>query len=609
MARKARPGRWGRCGARGIGLATGLLLCGPGVSQATDFRVGELGGLLDVRVSYGLLARVEDRDERLIAVSSGGEATTSDFDDGNLNYDEGIVAQVFRGSADLTLGWRGLGAFVRGYAFYDLENELNERERTPLSQNAEDDIASGAALLDHYVSARFDVFGMPVQLRLGDQVLNWGETTFLRNSIDIINPVDLNQALQPGTEARDAFRPLGMLWGVATVTEVLSVEAFYEYEWKDVRGPPIGSFHSANDAFGSDGLGAITLGAGRVSDLGTDLDATFGLPSGTLGFDADFMKLPGVDRDPPKDGEQFGVTVTVLVPEWNATKLAWHYIRYHSRLPLVNGRTADQAAIDATSVPAVDAEAALLVPIYEGTGLSTAEAQAAADATARQLATSAYANAAGFELVYPEGIDMVGTSFNTAISATGTLIAGEMTHRFDVPLQRGLGAVVEETLSPIQFAGGSSELGANDRVKGFVRRDKTQIALALTQLLGPQLGASQSLLAFDAAWSYVHDAPDDDPIVSNGSWGYRITGSLTYDHVLGGVSMTPFVTFSHDVDGVTPGPGGAFVEDRKSLTAGLRFRYLNAWTLGASYTGLFDAGARNLLIDRDAVRFSVGYSF
>lgn len=590
-------------------VVVALLLVPATPTAATDFRVGELAGLLDIRISYGLLARVEGRDDRLIAISSGGDAPSADVDDGNLNYDKGIAANVLRGAADLTLSWRWIGAFVRGYGFYDFENELGSREHSPLSSNAKRDIASGGGLLDHYLSARFNLFGMPIQMRAGDQVLNWGETTFLRNSIDVINPLDFNQILQPGTEARDAFRPLGMVWGVATLTEVLSVEAFYQYEWKDVKGPPVGSFYSANDAFGSDGLNFLVLGMGQFSDLGTDLDQTYALPPGTLGFDSDFMKLPGLDRDPPKDGEQYGFTVTAIVPEWNATKLAGHYVRYHSRLPLLNGRTADQLSIDATSQQAVDTRAALLTPIYESTGLPPAVALQQALATSEALATSAYANAAGYEIVYPEGIDMIGISFNTALPGTGTLLAGELSHKFGVPLQRGLGAVVGETLSPIQFTGGSTNLGADEVVKGFVRRDKTQLAFNVTQLLGPQLGAVRSVLGFDVAWSYVHDAPDDDPNLSNSSWGYRIVGRLTYDSLFGGVSMSPFVLFTHDVDGITPGPGGAFLEDRKSLTVGARFLYLNAWTASLSYTGIFDAGRRNLIIDRDTVRFSVGYSF
>ena len=119
----------------------------------------------------------------------------------------------------------------------------------------------------------------------------------------------------------------------------------------------------------------------------------------------------------------------------------------------------------------------------------------------------------------------------------------------------------------------------------------------------------RSALSFDVAWAYVHDAPDDDPNLSNSSWGYRLAGRLTYDNLLGGVSMTPFVLFTHDVDGVSPGPGGAFVEDRKSLTVGLGFVYLNAWTANLSYTGLFDAGIRNPVVDRDSVRLGVAYSF
>ncbi len=548
-----------------------------------------------------MLLRVEDRDQRLVAISSDGRAPTSDIDDGNLNYDRGIVANVVRGTADLTLQWRWFGAYVRGYGFYDFENELGDTERTSIRDSGERDVSAGAALLDHYLSARFDVLGIPIQLRAGDQVLNWGESTFLRNSVDVINPLDFNQLLQPGAQPRDAFRPLGMVWGVATLTELVSVEAFYQYEWKDVKAPPVGSFYSVNDAFGSDGPNYLMLGAGRFSDLGTDLDEAFGLTPGTLGFDRQFQQLPGLGRDPARNGQQGGVTLAVLIPEWNATKFAWHYIHYHSRLPIIEGRTADQAAIDATSQQAVDARAAVL----EGLGLQPAEAQAAAEA----LTVSEYANAAGYELVYPEGIDMIGTSFNTAIPRTGTLIAGEGTHRFDAPIQRGLGAVVGETLSPIQFTGGSATLGAEQRVKGFDRSHKTQATVNLTQLLGPRLGASQTSLAFDVAASWVHDPPDHTPNASKISWGYRIAGSMTYDNLLGGVSMSPFVLFTHDVDGNTPGPAGAFLEKRKSFTTGLSFLYLNAWTAEVSYTGFYDAGSRNRSIDRDSVRFSVGYSF
>ena len=169
-------------------LVLSLLASRP--AGAIDFQFGELFGLFNARVSYGLLTRVQARDDDLVALASGGEAQSADLDDGNLNYDKGIVSNVVRGTAELTLAWRGLGAFVKGYGFYDFETKLNDRERTSLSDDAEKLVGADFGLLSHYLSARFTVFEIPVQLRGGDRVIDWGETTFIRHGIDVINPID-----------------------------------------------------------------------------------------------------------------------------------------------------------------------------------------------------------------------------------------------------------------------------------------------------------------------------------------------------------------------------------------------------------------------------------
>jgi len=54
--------------------------------------------------------------------------------------------------ADLTLVWKQFGAYVRGFALYDYENQDVARERTPLSDNAKDILGKDAGLLEHYVS-------------------------------------------------------------------------------------------------------------------------------------------------------------------------------------------------------------------------------------------------------------------------------------------------------------------------------------------------------------------------------------------------------------------------------------------------------------------------
>jgi hypothetical protein len=589
--------------------------------HAAAFRVQDVEGLLDVTLAYGMGVRVEDRDRDLIAIGNGGKASSANADDGTLNYDKGVISNALRVNTDLTLAWKQFGAYVRGYASYDYENEHEERAHSPLSSDADTLIGKDADLLDHYLSWRTSAWDIPLFFRLGDQVVNWGESGFVRDGVDIINPLNLAALNQPVVSGRDVLTPQGMLWGAANLTETFAVEAYYQYEWKPVTLPPVGSYFSTNDLLGGDGIHFAMLGAGRFSDLGTNLDTAFALPAGTLGFDPDFYKLPGLQVEKPDDQGQFGVTLSAILPDSNATNLAVYLVRYHSRLPLVSGRTASQQAIDQTSQTAVDALAASLEPSYESTGLTPAEAADAASSTAAALTTSHYANQAGYTVVYPEDITMLGLSFTTATLRTGTLFSGEISHHHNFPFQINLGEVFAAVLSPMEFTGtaGSSPLGnfaADDVVKGYVRRDRTQATVGVTQLFGPRLGAAQSFATADIAEVYIHDIPDRHVLPlqgvetpTAGSWGYRLGAGLTYEGVLGGLTVEPRVLFTHDVQGVTPAPVSTFVEGRKSFTLGLGLVYINRVTANLSYTSFFGAGDRNLLGDRDLVRFRVSYTF
>jgi len=217
---------------------------------------------------------------------------------------------------------------------------------------------------------------------------------------------------------------------------------------------------------------------------------------------------------------------------------------------------------------------------------------------------------------------MLGLGFSTATIATGTLIAGEVSHHFGWPLQVPREEVLAATLSPVQFTSPLAALyrstslgvfGADQTVKGWYEVGKTQVSLNLAQLLGPRLGASQSLLSFDIAWVHIDGLPRSSPFDAD-SWGYRLVGALTYDGVFGGFGLQPLLRFTHDVAGVTPGPGGAFVEDRKTLTAALELQYTQRWTASLSYArdfgGIRLGGAPvNLLEDRDSLRFNVIFHY
>jgi hypothetical protein len=322
--------------------------------------------------------------------------------------------------------------------------------------------------------------------------------------------------------------------------------------------------------------------------------------------------------DGARDGGQFGLSVLSVLPNINATRLSAHLVRYHSRLPIISGRTANQQAVDQTSQANVEALASSLVPAYEEDGLTPGEAATAAQQTAGALTTSAYANQAGYFVEYPEDITMLGLSFSTATPRRGLLLSGELSHHLKFPFQLDTDEVVAAVLSPIQFNDSGSSLGtfgASENIKGYTRLDRTQATLGVTQLFGPHFGAAQSAANVDVAMVHVHDMPGSDepqlqatlpPTAS--SWGYRLGGSLIYNGVLGGLTLVPALLWTHDVNGVTPAPLATFLEDRKSISAVLNSSYISQWTASLGYTHFLN-GNESLIRDRDLLSFRVSYTF
>jgi hypothetical protein len=326
------------------------------------------------------------------------------------------------------------------------------------------------------------------------------------------------------------------------------------------------------------------------------------------------MKIFPRNSNPPADGGQYGFAVRTFVPQLNAAELGVYFLNYHSRFALINGFTANQTAIDATSQEAVDARAKKLALIYhQDEGLSPEQAMQKAQAAEEILTIGNFANATRYFASYPENIKMLGFSFNTALLRTGTLFSGEISHHLGFPMQRPVEQVLAAALSPIQFTPAFQQtplgaFGANTVVQGFIRRDKTQLELGLRQLFGPRLRSSQTVLGLDIGWVHIHNLPASYPSDED-SWGYRLVGVLTYDGILGGVTLQPRVVWAQDVNGITPGPGGAFIAGRRALNVGLEGDYVNRWTADLGYVRFFGGGSLNQVRDRDFLSFQVAYHY
>jgi hypothetical protein len=630
------------------------------VAQAPAFQLynGEsVQARLDTTVSYGLQWRVQDRDGHLVGIANGGRAFGVNGDDGNLNYDKGLVSNVVKVTSELDLRSEHFGAFVRGSAFYDFENMNQDRERTDLTDEAEDLVGKDAEILDRYAWTSFNLGRVPLQFRVGDQVVSWGESTFIQNSINTINPVNVSAIRLPGAELREALVPEGMVWGSVALTADLTVEGLYLYDWEETVIDPPGSYFSSTDIAG-DGGQKVLLGFGKFPD------------NGNASFEDTFQAVSRSGTRRADDSGQYGLAARIFVPALNQTEFGLYYLNYHSRLPVISSRTgtlqgaAAASTIGSTSGPAVagtvlaGGSVEQAVQVGESLGMTTQQATnvavqvdqggpAAAPGAITESATDAFAKTASYFTEYPEDIKLFGASFNTEIGATGIALQGEVSHRWDAPLQVDDLELLFATLGPINIALaegnqiGNTFMQFDQEIQGYIERDVTQAQATVTKLFGPGIGADQTVLVGEVGYTYVHNLPkknekrmevpgtyisgNADLSFAHGiaagqvepssafadahSWGYRLVGRMDFNNAVGPINLFPRIAWQHDVSGNTPGPGGNFLEGRKAITYGLGGTYLEAWSADLSYTNFFGAGRQNLTNDRDFVAFNVKYSF
>ena len=545
----------------------GLLHALPG--QAVEISQGELQGSIDTTLSHGLTFRVGKRDSDLVADVNGN--------DGDLNYDRGLVSNTTKFTTDLDLGYRNFGAFVRATGFLDFENENGMRERTLLSDEAKDRVGKDLEVLDAYVTGTFDAGGAAGDVRLGKHVLNWGESTFIQNGINAINPFDVSKLRLPGSELREALAPVSMASLSVAPSDALSVEGFYQLDWEETEIDPVGSYFSTTDYVGA--------GAKRV-----EIDLTSHPLLGPIApppddLDDSLYVEKGPDRN-PRDSGQWGMALRYLAEDLNHTEFGFYFVNYHSRLPVVG--------VHAGTLDSVLNIADIFTNIDR------------------------YGKSGHYFVEYPENIQLFGGSFNTQLGASGWALQGEYSYRRDAPQQIAERELLRRGLAPL-----FTRSGFDEDVPGYIERNVSQIQATATKVLGPTFGADSLAFVTELALMHVHGMPDknETPLESPAggslsstdadadatSFGYRMAARLDYNNAIGAVNLFPYLQFQHDANGNSPSPSGPFVEGRTALTLGVRADYLSRWQAGLGYTRY--AGRGNEVSDRDFVSASVKYSF
>ncbi|WP_434929831.1 DUF1302 domain-containing protein [Shewanella sp. HL-SH5] len=580
---------------------------------------------------------------------------SSNNDLSNLLYSQGdTTSEIVKGLHELSLKYENYGLFVRGMYFYDRKlNDGNYDFNDPLTGNSFDPCADDRAsevqckdvrLLDAFVYANWDLNDgqNPLTVRVGNQVVSWGESTLIPHGIGVINPVDLNILNAPGAELKEAFRPQGMVWASLGLTENLNVEAFYQYQWEPIWVPTPGSNFATNDFAGFGGYNQnAQLGFNSNPDINLDFliseykklytnaAATGFNPAMASAMTAYSTKVALIqDEATPSDDGQYGIKLGYYAPELAETEFGLYYMNYHSRRPLISGTASNFTAA--------------------GIGGDYAKLAASQGKIDRELLLSMETFTKA-QIVYPEDIQLYGLSFNTLVGDTS--VAGEIAHRVDEPLQIDdvelLFAAMPQQLANAGIRPDLDGISQMDvaapgaTVDGFIQLDTTQAQMTLTHLFGPTLGTDNLTMLAEIGGVWIHDMPGFDELRLNGpgtsrsggnpdmpgiiqavhngpetnpfptdfAWGYRLVAKADFNNVFAGVNMAPRIIFSHDVDGITPDPMFLFTEGKKSVALGLNFDYQNRWGVDFSYNSFFGGvGTTNAMEDRDYISFNVKYS-
>jgi hypothetical protein len=305
-------------------------------------------------------------------------------DDGRLNFDKGdITGGTIKLLTDIEASSGPLKMFVRLNSFYDaaLSNDGSFERYAPTS-DAKRDLLQDIEVLDAYVDWSGDIAGNPLQVRLGKQVINWGESTFYLGGNAVQPSVSVGALRRPGAEIKEALLPVEALYASLALPYDLTLEAYAGLGHRayilDVGGSPFANSDVANLGSGGNGDkafigGGFFSGAQRVNctpttggfaglDLGVterihdilDGKGLLNCADGANSYqhfgtrlleghaektrleygDKYYLTMVGDLNDP--HGNDFGLALRWYSEALNSTEFGFYYQNYTSQIPYVS---------------------------------------------------------------------------------------------------------------------------------------------------------------------------------------------------------------------------------------------------------------------------------
>ncbi|AYC32325.1 DUF1302 domain-containing protein [Pseudomonas cavernae] len=544
-----------------LSMAAALVLGAPAV-QAFQIDTGDSDFSLrwDNTVKYSAAWRVEDQSSKL---TEGRVALNQD--DGDRNFDKGLISNRLDLLSELDLSYRNIGARLSGAGWYDTvyQDDTDNDDPTRANQRSvafdefTDDTrhlhGGDGELLDAFVYWNGELADRALSVRAGRHGLIWGESLFFgANGIaGGMAPVDVVKALSvPNTQFKEITRPINQLSGTYQLTDDLSLGAFYQLEWEETRLPGAGSYFSVSDTIG-EGNERLIVGAPFPAFLG-------GNPSSPAAF------FHGNDKEAKSSG-QGGLQLRYTA---DTVEYGLYAIQYHDKGPKL-----------------------YLRPNSTGPEFSTGKI-------------------GEYYWVYPENIRALGASFATTVEEYS--FAGEASMRWNMPLVSN----GQTVLPGVEADNDDDPLYAVGRT--------AHVNLNVLASLGPSFISKEASLVGEIAWNrLLHVTKNQaalDPGASDDGVGFKLVYSPTYRQVFPGVDISVPLGLSYFPLGKSA-VISSFGPDRGGdMNIGVTATYLDRVTLGLTYTHFYGPEDTNLnaanqfnfkqsLKDRDYLAFSVKTTF
>lgn len=559
-----------------------------------------------------ILDPVSGQPLQLAGFTHTGLPSTINNDDGNRNFKQySLVHNRLTAFSELQFKRENYGAIFSGDAFYDQVYRQSNDNDSPATVNtmgipnnqftAETRRYDGmrARLLDAY--AYFDhsfTDEVALNLRVGQQVIAWGESLFMRGIALSQGRADATRSSVPGAEIKELLLPGNQVGLQLSLSNTLTLLGYYKLDFAATEVFPTGDFLSPADLIGPGATfthGSINPayldGCPGLLDLGTfipglpvDLSGLCnlgGLGQYLLNAPPNIYVFRKEDINPSNWG-QWGTGLKWAVTP--GTTLGFFYLRYADANPTVqlNPGFAYVGTVPGTNVDITTALFNQYVP-------------------------------ESYQIKYYGGIKLYGVSFSSTLGPLN--VGGEFNYHQGIDTQ--VQTIISGVLSPV-----------------FTRADIGQALLSAIYAGNPDVYVNDLALVGEVAYHHVYSVDavesqngiipvgDGKQLFGNrNSWGYQMLAIGTRRNVLDGWDLKHTLSWGSIGKG-NPSISGAFGplygEGDQRLGVGLGMQYLQNFEVGINYQKFFGDAERvmrgspvvfqNPYADRDYLAINIKYN-